>query len=216
MKINIIIPTYNRRKSLVRTIKSIQASNYKSIHIYVVIDGNEKSYQGYSNPSITVLRNEKRMDWVFSVNRVLKEMNDADAIIYASDDLEFHPDLITGAVIASKEYFPDGNGIVGLKQSCQGGHAAFGLVGRKFIQRFPGSQVFCPDYIHYGSDEELGRFVKSLSKFYFYQDIPIRHDRAKDETRELGLKVLDIDVATKKKRIENEFLWGWNFERVKK
>jgi len=216
MKINIITPTYNRAESLERTIESIQKNKHKNTHIYVVIDGNEKIFQNYSAPSVTVLRNEERMDWVFSINRVLREMDDADAVIYASDDVEFPHDAITRAVIALREYFPNGDGLIGLKQSCPGIKSAFGLMGRKFIQRFPDNQVFCPDYIHFGSDEELGRFAKSVNKFHFCESIIIRHDRAIDETRKLGLKVLDLDVAMKEKRKENGFLWGKNFGRVRK
>ena len=55
-----------------------------------------------------------------------------------------------------------------------------------------------------------------MNKFHFCESIIIRHDRAIDETRKLGLKVLDLDVAMKEKRKENGFLWGKNFGRVRK
>jgi len=213
--INIIVPTYDRLESLKRMIKSVTDGDYKDIHIFVVIDGNREIHLNFPVLPVTVIRNEERMDWVFSINRVLREMGDADAVIYASDDLEFPPHGISKAVKAMKEHFPDGDGLVGLKQSCAGGDSAFGLMGRKFIERFPNRQVFCPDYIHYVSDREIGRFAKSVNKFFFCKDVIIKHDRSKDKTRELALKILGTDKATKAERARKGFLWGRDFERIK-
>jgi len=213
--INVIIPTYDRLESLKRTIKSIIEGGYKDIRIYIVIDGNNELRYTPSDSFITIYRNEKRMDWIFSTNRILREMDEADAAIYASDDLEFPPHGISKAMAALGEHFPDSDGLIGLKQSCAGVDSAFGLMGKKFIERFPNKQVFCPDYIHYCSDTELGRFAKSIKKFHMCEGVALKHDRLKDKTRELGLKVYGTDRATKAERARKGFLWGQDFERVR-
>jgi len=215
MKVSVIIPTYDRLEKLKRTIKSILEGDYNKIHIFVVIDGNKEMHLNFPSLPVTVIRNEERMDWVFSINRALREMGDADAAIYAGDDLEFPPHSISRAMEAMKKHFPDGDGLVGLKQSCAGVDSAFGLMGRKFIERFPNRQVLCPDYIHYVSDREIGQFAKSINKFYFCKDVIIKHDRSKDKTRELALKILGTDKATKAERARKGFLWGRDFERIK-
>jgi len=214
--INILISTYNRKESLVRTVDSILRSDYKNIHIYIIVDGNGELQLNFPDMPIAIFRNEKRMDFVFSMNRLLKEMTDAEAILYASDDLEFPPHGISKAMATLKEHFPDGDGLIGIKQSCAGIDSAFGLVGRKFIERFPNRQIFCPDYIHYVSDREIGQFAKSINKFYFCKDVILKHNRPKDKTRELGLKVYGTDRAMRAKRVKKGLLWGRNFEKIGK
>jgi len=39
MHVNIIIPTYRRFKSLERTMRSIKESDYKNVHIIIIMDG---------------------------------------------------------------------------------------------------------------------------------------------------------------------------------
>jgi len=216
MKVAIIIPTYNRLESLKRTVHSISAGYHSNIHIIIVIDGNNEMRPVFPAPFVTVLRNEKRMDWIFSINRILKETKDADAVIYASDDLNFPQDAISKAVTAMRTHFPDSDGVISLRQNCPGVDSAFGLMGRKFIDRFPDCQVFCPDYTHYVSDVELGKFAKSINKFRFCEDVILEHDRPTDKTRELGLTVLTADRATQNERIKKSLLWGKTFERVRK
>lgn len=215
MKVNIIIPTYDRAEKLERAIKSIIGGDHRDVEIFVIIDGNSGYRMDSVNSFVTVFRNEERKDWVYSMNRVLREMGDMDAAIYASDDLQFPSYALSKATAVLREQFPDGDGVISLKQSCAGVDSAFGLMGGKFIERFPNRQVFCPDYIHYVSDVELGKFAKSINRFYFCGDVVLQHERANDKTRELGLKVLDIDRATEIERVRRGFLWGRTFERVK-
>ena len=74
MKVTIIIPTCSsgRIPMLVKTVESIQAGTYKNVHIVIVADGNPHIYEVANKRfhDVSVLKNEKRMDWVFSVNRV--------------------------------------------------------------------------------------------------------------------------------------------------
>ena len=80
---------------LIKTVESIQAGSYKNVHPIIVADGNQRIYEDALKQlhNVTVISNEKRMDWVFSTNRVLKEF-DSDYYIYGSDDLFFPPDCI--------------------------------------------------------------------------------------------------------------------------
>ena len=216
-KVNIIIPTYDRAKLLKRTIETIIEGDYKAIHIFIIIDGNKgycMDFIGSFSSLVTIFGNEKRMDWIYSMNKGLREIGGANPVIYASDDLEFSPCAISEAMAALKEHFPDGDGLVGLSQDIPSPQASFGLMGRKFIERFPNNQVFCPDYIHYGSDWEIREFALSINKFYFCKDVILKHDRPMDKTMKLGMKVLDRDQVIKKKRIEKGLLWGKAFERI--
>lgn len=215
MTVNIIIPTHDRPISLKRTVDSILKGDYKDVRIYIVIDGNAHLSFDFPYFSVVILRNEQRMDWIYSVNRALKEMVPADAVLAASDDLIFPGNALTKATEVLKEWFPDGDGVISLKQSCPGVDSAFGFMGKKFIERFPDNQVYCPDYIHYVSDVELGNFAKSINKFYYCNDVVLQHARPTDKTRELGLTVLTEDRLMATERKKQGLLWGRNFNKLK-
>ena len=212
MRVNVIIPTYNRLESLKRAVKSISESDYDDVCISIIVDGNRGMFTKILAEPANIILNEKRMDWVLSMNRALREMEDTDAVLYAADDLEFPPYAIPEAVEAMKEHFPDGDGLVGLNQNCAGIDSAFGLMGRKFIERFPERQVFCPDYVHFVGDAELGAFAKSIGKFYFCSGVTLKHERnQQDETFRLGMAMWGRDLAMNLKRQVYRLLWGSNF-----
>jgi len=215
-KITIAIPTCSssRIPMLIKTVESIQAGKYKNVHPVILADGNPRIYEEANKRlhNITVIANEKRMDWVFSVNRIFKEF-DSDYYIYASDDLNFRPDSIKYAMAKMQECFPDGFGVIALakKNKC-----TFGLLGRKFADHFPNRQVFCPDYIHYASDSELMRCVRALGTYAYPPERTsmVLHARLKDETWRLARRVRDRDHAIRDKRIGKGYLWGVDFNLI--
>lgn len=214
MHIDVVISTYDRLKSLKRCIKSITDSDYKDLSIFVVVDGNRSLFIKLLGEPVTMILNDKRMDYVFSMNQALKEMEETNTVLYASDDLIFRPDCISNAVKAMKEHFPDTDGVIALKQVQKESGAAFGLLGRKFIDRYPDNAVFCPEFIHYGGDTELKRFARSIDKLYQCTEAVVEHPKLEDRTTELarGVKIRDKQVY--KKRKNKRLLWGHTFERI--
>lgn len=217
-RVTIIIPTIflERFEMLVGTIDSIQAGSYRNIHIVVVSDGNLKLYEAVKTrnewlklSNITVLMNEKRIDWNASINRILKKV-DSEYYIYASDDLIFPPDCVEHAVATMRRRFPDGFGVVSIGKKNSG---AFGLFGRKWVDHFPGRQVMCPDLIHYGGDTELYRAANKLEKFAYPPErkSQVKHSRPKDDTWRLVRKVRGRDHALFSKREKIGYTWGVDF-----
>jgi len=214
MHVAILISTYDRLELLKRCIKSIVDSDYKDVSIFVVVDGNKSLFNKLLGEPITMILNEKRMGYVFSMNRALREMGEADAVLYASDDLMFHSNCISNAVRAMKEHFPDNDGLVALKQTQKESGVAFGLLGRKFINRFPDSAVFCPEYVHYASDTELGRMAKHFGLLYQCREAIVGHLKMQDNTFNLAQEVKVHDKRIHQRRKRKGFLWGKNFERL--
>lgn len=213
MHVDVVISTYDRIEPLKRCIKSIVDNDYKDVSILVIVDGNKKMVDGLKGEPIKVLFNHERMDYVLSMNKAMKQTK-GDAVIYASDDLVFWPTCISNAVRAMKEHFPDTDGLIALKQVHKESGTAFGLLGRKFISRFPDSAVFCPDYIHYGGDSELGRIAKHLERIHQCKEAIIDHSRLHDNTYNLALEVRNYDRRIYSRRKKKRFLWGFNFERI--
>lgn len=211
MHVDVLIPTYDRIELLKKCIESIKLSDHKDNSIIVVVDGNKKMLDGLKDEPVEILFNPRRMEYVISMNKAMKHSK-ADAVIYASDDLIFFKNCISNAVNKMKEHFPDTDGLIALKQVHKEGGAAFGLLGRKFIDRFPGSAVFCPDYIHYGGDTELGRIARYLERSYQCREAMVDHSRLHDNTYNLAREVKIHDKRVYSRRKKKRFLWGVNFE----
>jgi len=217
MSIMIGIPTVSpdRFDLLREELESIKASTYKDINIIIVVDGDAKLYEkikrNLTSFNISVIRNRKRRGWVASTNRVFKQFL-APYYIYASDDLVFPPDLIKNAMKLMREKFPDGDGVVTLGRRHK---AIFGLIGNKWVERFPSRQVFCPFYTHYGSDPEHTELAHKLERFAFHpnRDLQVKHYRRNDETRRFSRSSRDHDLALYRDRQERGRLWGVDFER---
>jgi len=214
MHVDILIPTYDRLEPLKKCIKSIVDGDYKDISILVIVDGNKKMLDGLKDEPIEILFNPERMDYVISMNKAMKHTV-GDAVLYASDDLIFRSYCISNAVKAMKEHFPDTDGLVTLKQAQKESGNAFGLLGRKFINRFPNNMVFCPDYIHYGSDTELGRVGRYFKRIYQCREAVVDHPKLYDNTRTLAREVKCHDKRIYSGRKNGQFLWGYNFERIR-
>ena len=215
-KVTIAIPTCSsgRIPMLIRAVESIQAGEYKNVHPVIITDGNPKIYETANKKlhNVTVIMNEKRMDWVFSINRVLREF-DSDYYVFASDDLFFPPDCIKCTVARMQECFPDGFGVVSMGKKNK---TTFGLFGRKWADHFPDRQVFCPDFIHYAADSELERTVKGLGKYAFppKRDSSVQHSRPKDETWRLARAIRTRDHAIRNERWEKGYMWGVDFNLI--
>lgn len=217
MKITIAIPTcsFGRYDLLVDMIDSIRKGINKDVHIVIVVDGDPKLYEKINeqlkSPDISIVLNEKRSGWVFSVNRVLKEF-ESEYYIYASDDLIFPPDCIEEAMITMQQRFPDGYGVVSLGKKTK---CIFGLIGDKWVKHFPKREVFCPYYIHYGADAEHTRFCQKTGKFAYSpnRDSQVKHYRLNDETRIFARKSRTRDITMRRSRELRGRLWGENFDR---
>jgi len=216
MKVTIAIPSCSSERIplLIQTVESIQAGAYKNVHPVIVADGNKHIYEVASKKlhNVTVIMNEKRIDWNASINRVLKEF-DSPYYIYASDDLIFPLDCIRYAMATMQRRFTDGFGVVTIGKK---GRCAFGLFGRKFADHFPNRQVFCPDFIHYGGDSELLRVVKKIGKYAVppERESQVKHFRRKDETWRLARGIRTRDHAIYRKREEKGYMWGIDFNLI--
>lgn len=218
MKITAIFPSCSseRLPMLIRAVESIQSGSYENIHAVIVADGNaqiarianEKLYH------VSIVSNERRIGWVASINRMLREF-DSDYYVYAADDLEFPKDCMKNALRTSLTHFLDGFGVVTLGRLTR---CCFGLFGKKFADHFPDRQVFCPDYRHYGSDSELLATVKKLDIFAYppERESQVIHHRRKDETCRLARKSRTEDHEIREIRKERGYQWGIDFNLIKR
>ena len=203
--INVCIPTIARfdliRKTILSIVWGMRPGCHKNLSITIIVDAGRKEYfDQLSNyytihqkgGFIKILFNKKRLGWPNSMNRIFWE-TDHDFYFYASDDLGFRSDTITKAMADMKRLFPDGDGVIGITQQlgkfCP---AAFGLVGRKWVNRFPNRQMMYPKYIHFCSDSELWRYSRSIKRFHLSK-ASVHHNRPFDNCKKLAQTTLTRD-----------------------
>jgi hypothetical protein len=228
MKIDILIPTYNRLEKLQKAIYAIgEAKQLVDYYIYCyVYSSNKKDYEESTETF-------KNLPWVLTRlltikykapnfwNNHLKDSN-ADATYYLNDDVILYPACILTSITRLKYHYPDFDGVIGLKQEnipeTQVCKAAFGLIGSKFADRFPERKVFCEDYYCMYLDKELELFSTKINRFTYAEEAKLIHlhpgfsEFEADKTHFHNRKFLVKDINMFKKRQEKKLLWGENFE----
>ena len=224
MIVNVIIPTHDRINILKKTIDSLLNSAYPKLKIWICVDGNTNMIHEIKdycpNHDVKILHNKRRRDAVFSYNKILSAIDNDGAILNATDDLVFYPQTISTAVAKLKRTFSDTDGVIGLNQyqngKQKGRKYAFCLIGRKFIERYPDCRIFCPDYIHFNSDRELGFHAQTVRRFWFLPEAKIVHIRLPDNTTKLGRVVYARDKKMYRERQARKILWGLSFKLISK
>ncbi len=222
MRVTVSIPIVSaeRLSLLYHEIESLQTQTYENIKIVIVVDGDGRLFslirianENLKLKNTCVVYNERRRDWVYAQNSILK-LFDSDFYVCASDDHFFPPDCIKTAVESSISHFPDGDGVVSLWKR---NNAVIGLFGRKWVERFPEREVFCPEYTHYCADWECVEFAKKIKKLINIPgDIKVHHNGITDKTHSLSLKARDRDAERRRIRQERGYLWGENFDLIVK
>lgn len=202
--VDIVILTYNRSEKIKVAIQSILDNRISNYRIVV--------YPEYEN-----------LGTVKKLNEHLK-FTRSDIIVYLADDVKLYPDCLEKAVQCMQSNFPEFDGLVGINQVNipNGCKSAFGLIGRKFADRFPDKQCFCPDYIHFYVDTEVGQYAQEVKRFKFCEEAKLIHYHPSvcsemiDQTHiTLRNRSKQRDDETWQKRQRKGLLWGRTFDRVK-
>ena len=176
--IELIVPTRNRREKLVRMLNSVPAeANGAPVEVVIVCDGDretERFLLSLGNPAFRVVLVAEHRGAVYCRN--LATSVSRGAVLYATDDIEFEKGAIDRAARELAERFPDEDGVIGFAQSGNGkySHAGVALVGRAFVARYPGRQLFYPGYFHFACQEVL-RAAETLGRFYFCEAARLVH-----------------------------------------
>lgn len=224
-KLDIIIPTRKRFKKLVRTLMSIPQYDYMELHI--IADGDPDTHKklmeigNYWKGGEAQVHLIKHKGSVYARNLVT--MRAQDAILWATDDIVFQRGAIESAWKNLKDFFPNGDGVVGFNQInarppgnfCWTGVA---IMGQTFLQRYPGKKISHPGYFHFGTreieilaDRKLGKLFKDRKAGIFHYH-PDWFPEEMDETHYTARLLTDADMRLKKERREKGLIWGFGTE----
>jgi len=227
MKLDVVIPTLNRRdklqvaiNSIIRTAKNGNVKLSVFFSIPEEIKYWEPFFSGIENISLRYVDNyQVPLFW----NTYLHEMQ-ADALCYLNDDIELLNDTLDIILWEFPRRFPDYDGVMGLNQvnilDQNKVDAAFGVIGKKFAERFPYKQVWCPDYYRFYADSELQKFATELNRFYYCSDAKLFHyhpslnPKWEDETHTIVRRWLSKDRKIYRARQEAGLLWGKSYRLI--
>jgi len=215
MKMEIVIPTYQRKDKLIRLLNSIEQD--VDVVIFVYFDNNDTTWIEISEmfpQVITLPLNTKHQ--AFGIwNHHLSKWFNSDIMVYLCDDTELYPSTINNIFYHFEDRFPDTDGLVTFKQAnIKGTDSAMGAIGRKFSQRYGSKQCFCPNYVSFYADTELGDYAKKLGKFYYAEDCLINHyhpvSGVKPDATHWVIRGKDkeIDIKVNAQRKQANWLWG--------
>jgi len=227
MKIDLVIPTKNRKQKLTNCLNSVfRSAKDIKIDIHIYFDSRENlayfdTILGHIETIHLKMLDEYRVPTFW--NGFL-EKSSKDVLIYLNDDVEFFEDTLREIIKVFKSNFPDCDGVLGLNQvnikDPNKVKAAFGVIGIKYSDRFPDRQVFCPDYHRFFGDYELWRYAKEIGRFVFGDTAQILHHhpvtnrKLEDETHNSVRVWLSKDRQTFKERQQKNLLWGRDWDLI--
>ena len=216
----IVIPTRNRWYKLTRMLSSVPT--YDWLSVAVVCDGDAETHRKLlevekQGANLTTILLPQQQGSVAARNAFLRTHGAPgfdDGVLYATDDIEFEKGAIEQALKMFNLVFPDDDGVVGFAQDRSHHPSGVGLVGKKFLARYPDKQLFNPEYFHFGAQEIYWLANDVLKKFVYEPRARLEHYHpaffplAMDKTHREARKYKSEDMALLKRREAAGLVWG--------
>ena len=97
-----------------------------------------------------------------------------------------------------------------------------GLIGRKFAERYSNRQCFCPDYVSFYADSEVGDYAEKINKFYYCEEAKLIHyhpafykNEVDEAHRQVRDKEANLDKVINAERKKLGLLWGKSFKLIR-
>lgn len=226
-RVSIVIPSRNRYEKLTRTLKSIPRKDF--IDIQVACDGDAETYNLLLKKQkvdrcltrVILMQGQPRGS-VYCRNHLIK--GSVDGVLYATDDIVFDKGSIEEAFRLFNQEFPDDDGVVGFQQKgAPFSKTGVALIGQKFLQRYPGKQLFYPRYFHFAC-QEIERLTEAMESqkhiFATNSKVSLLHyhpgrfrecmDKTHTEVRTHRKHDRDISMDRRAKKL----IWGLSDENI--
>jgi len=152
-EVSIVLPTLGRPEGLKRCLDSIQALNYPKDCVETI-----------------VIEDEPRKGVPLRMKEGV-EKSKGTHLVFASNDIEFHPDSLILAVMASKD-----KSLVAFNTgpACEGNMCEHFLIKKCIIEKI-GGEVFDTRYNHVGVDQLLWAKCEKLGEAIRLEDAKVKH-----------------------------------------
>lgn len=198
-KVSFVIPTLGRSEGLKLCVESIKKLNYPQELIEIVIVSDGEQLEWNDERHVVMVQNDTRQGVPKSVKRGF-ELSTGDYIVYASNDVEFHPDSLIQAVLAAED---DNYKLVafntGPVSPDEGNICEHFLIDSEFVDAHLNGEIFDTEFFHVGVDNLLWAKAKKFGKVYRHPTAFVAHHHFSRTGKEMD------DVAK----------IAWNEDRVK-
>ena len=220
-RLHIVIPTRNRFDKLVQVLMSIP--QYEWMELHIGFDGDRVSFERFSQMN-GYWKGEKA-NLYFTPSQVgsitmrnLMTTKITGSLLWATDDIQFQRGSIESAWTDLWRVYPDGDGVVGFRQANAQPAGNFcwtgvGIMGQKFLKRYPGRMISFPEYFHFGT-REIERLAVKYNKLYKDFDATIFHNhpdfypKETDTTHHEARVHHRADKDLKDNRQKQGLIWG--------
>lgn len=221
-RIDLFAPTRNRRLKLGRMLASLpnrqlfKRETGIDLVVTIVCDGDlETSRELLSMDGAVdrVLYLARQHGSVAARNLITQTVD--DALLYATDDIEFKPAALEAAARAMQRQFLDDDGVVGFVQVGTPKYSRVGvaLIGQKFLRRYPDRKLFFPGYWHF-SCQEIERLAAGLHRLFLCPEAVVHHHHPSFEPDERDSTHVEArarrvkDKAISSARAAKGLTWG--------
>ncbi|KKL69168.1 hypothetical protein LCGC14_2117650 [marine sediment metagenome] len=216
--LSIVIPTRNRWEKLARCLDSIEVQEWLDIRIRIDRCFVPRDLPFYKRPDVRLeLHPSETGSHHVGAGAVAcrnAEISHCpDAVLYATDDITFRPGALEAARALFNAAFPDDDGVLGIKQDKAHHPTGVAVIGKKFLDRYPGRRPFFPGYYHFAA-QEIHWLADKFGKFAMTPDVCIDHyhpDKCKDEMDETHVEARAHkaeDMALIAERQAAGTIWG--------
>jgi len=182
-EITLVIPTRDRVAKLDRCLDSIGKDKINfPFKLVVVCDGCEKTHDKFSN--------DERVDRLFFIDghhgsvfcRNYASSRCNDGFSWGVDDVVYEDDFFNRAIESYSKRFPDDDGVLGFNvlnnkhrvRKASQSICGLGLVGKKWLERYPEKKLLYPEYFHF-SIQEVATLGTKLNKIYLDMSLKVYH-----------------------------------------
>lgn len=216
--IAVIVATRHRLKKLRRMLDSLAGQvSPVLMRVLVVSDADaDTARMTRADPRVDLVELvEPHRGSVFCRNLLIQRVRTREAVLYATDDIEFRAGAVQAAASDMIHFYPDGDGVIGFLQenAAKFSIAGVALVGPKFLARYPGRQLFYPGYRHFAC-QEIERFGRAIGRIELCRRARLFHhhpsqfpDQA-DETHAEAREFRAADHALSMERRKKGIIWG--------
>lgn len=220
-RLNIVVPTRNRFLKLVEMLQTIPQYDWMELHIG--FDGDRTSFERFSNMPGYWKGGQANLYFSMSQIGAIKMRNMMTtkcrgSVLWATDDILFRRGSIEAAWESLWREFPDGDGVVGFRQENAKPAGNFcwtgvGIMGEKFLKRYPKQMISFPGYFHFGT-REIEHLAKKLMKLYREMDATIFHSHPDFYPNKMDVTHMEArafhkeDEALKDSRKKQGLIWG--------
>lgn len=181
----ILIPTRNREKILHECLNALAKFTwYERFFVSIMFDDDWEGYVKFTDahwkfPIVwDIVR--PQAEYVGTMNRCyqLALKNDPHLFVNWSDDTKpGKPGWLQDAVAIYQEAYPTGCGIVSFNHHWGDALVTHGIFAKNFVElcRYPEGCMLFPEYIHYGSDNDLTMLAKFYGVHTYAPEIKVDH-----------------------------------------